>query len=139
MWALDLMKTRMYTSWAHLREGWSKNMYLGAKRSLPDNWLLQALVPSLLMLPFVAWLIPPLLLLQAALGVTTLLTGPAVVATIASLTFWILISIGMEIPWYWGLGYPIGAAAGAFLATRSILRGGRKVEWKGRVYGTSVQ
>lgn len=135
-WALDLMQTRMYTGWAHLREGWSKNLYLGARRSLSGNRVLQALIPSLLVFPFLAWLLPPALLLLLLFGVTTPFTGAAVAATAASLLFWTVMSVAMGIPWVWGLAYPVGAAAGAYLALRSTLRGARKVEWKGRTYGT---
>ena len=135
-YALDLMQVRMYTDWAHLREGWSKNLYLGARRGLSDHPWLQALVPPLLVLPFLFWILAPALVLLALCGVTTIFTGPAIAATVASLLFWSLFTAAMGIPWIWGFAYPVGAAAGAYLALRSTLRGARKVEWKGRTYGT---
>jgi len=35
--AESLMETRMYESLPHLVEGWSKNIYLGGRRSFPDR------------------------------------------------------------------------------------------------------
>jgi chlorobactene glucosyltransferase len=136
-WALDLMSTRMYTSWAHLREGWSKNLYLGARRGLDDHPWLQPLIPALLVLPFLFWIVAPLLVILGLFGVTNIFTGPAIGATIASLIFWSLFTAAMGTPWIWGLAYPAGAAAAGYLALRSTWRGARKIEWKGRTYGTN--
>ncbi len=44
----DLMETRMYRSLRGLIEGWSKNVYLGGRRSFPGEPLLQAMVPVML-------------------------------------------------------------------------------------------
>ncbi|MEO6068217.1 MAG: glycosyltransferase family 2 protein [Gemmatimonadota bacterium] len=139
VYALDLMRVRMYTGWAHLREGWSKNLYLGTKRSLPDNRVLHAVIPLILSFPFLVWLLPPVMLILALLGVTTAFTGAAVAASAVSALFWVLWCSGMGIPWTWGLGYPVGAAAGVYLVLRSTFRGARKVEWKGRVYGAGAE
>jgi hypothetical protein len=59
----------------------------------------------------------------------------ATAATALSAGFWVLISLGMEIPGWYGLGYPLGAAMALFIVARSTWRGGRRVEWRGRVYG----
>jgi hypothetical protein len=40
----------------------------------------------------------------------------------------------MRIPWFYGAGYPLGALMALFIALRSTWRGGRKVEWRGRIY-----
>lgn len=133
-YATDLMRTRMYTSWAHLREGWSKNLYLGARRSLPGRPLLQRLVPSLLAFPFLFWVLPPVALLLALAGPLAAYTGAAALATGLSLGFWMLVHFGMEVPLRWAFGYPAGAVAAAYIAIRSTIRGARRVEWKGRVY-----
>jgi chlorobactene glucosyltransferase len=136
-WALDLMATRMYTDWAHLREGWSKNLYLGARRGLADHPWLQPFIPALLLFPFLFWLVAPALVVLGLSGMTSIFTGPAIAATTVSLIFWCLFTTAMGAPWVWGLGYPAGAAAAAYLALRSTWRGARKIEWKGRTYGTS--
>jgi hypothetical protein len=52
-----------------------------------------------------------------------------------SAVFWTLISVGMRIPFYYGLGYPLDALM-ALCIRRSTWRGERKVEWRGRTYGS---
>ncbi len=128
-----LMQTRMYHDLPHLVEGWSKNMYLGGRRSFPHDRVLRALVPVMLVASFVFWLVPPVALLVAG-GSGTIGTA-AIVATVASALFWVLVSVGMRIPPHYGLGYPLGAAVALGIAVRSIWRGERRVEWKGRMYG----
>jgi chlorobactene glucosyltransferase len=127
-----LMETRMYQSLPHLVEGWSKNVYLGGRRSFPEEPVLRALVPVMLLAAFLFWLVPPAVL--AATGVTAGLGMAAVVATGLSALFWMLVSYGMKIPPWYGLLYPIGALMALYIGARSIWRGARRVEWRGRVY-----
>ena len=47
----QLMETRMYRNLAELVEGWSKNVYLGGRRSFPDEPLPRAMVPAMLCPP----------------------------------------------------------------------------------------
>jgi chlorobactene glucosyltransferase len=125
-----LMETRMYHSLPHLVEGWSKNMYLGGRRSFPENRVLRALVPVMLAAAFVFWLVPPLAI---ALGGGYLVPA-AVAATALSAVFWMTISSNMQIPAWYGLLYPLGALVGLYIGLRSTWRGARRVEWRGRVY-----
>jgi len=127
-----LMETRMYQSLPHLVEGWSKNVYLGGRRSFPEEPVLRALVPVMLLAAFLFWLVPPAVL--AVTGVTAGLGTAAVVATGFSALFWMLVSYGMKIPPWYGLLYPIGALMALYIGARSIWRGARRVEWRGRVY-----
>jgi chlorobactene glucosyltransferase len=127
-----LMETRMYQSLPQLVEGWSKNVYLGGRRSFPDEPVLRALVPVMLLAAFLFWLVPPAVL--AVAGATVGLGPAMVVATALSALFWILISYGMKIPPWYGLLYPIGALVALYIGARSIWRGARRVEWRGRVY-----
>ncbi len=130
--AHHLMETRMYSSLTQIIEGWSKNVYLGGRRSFPDEPLLRSLVPLILAIALLFWLVPP-----AALGVTGGAGGPgqaALVATGFSTLFWMLISYGMRIPILYGLGYPLGALVALYIVARSTWRGSRRVEWRGRVY-----
>jgi len=131
-----LMETRMYHSLPHLVEGWSKNIYLGGRRSFPDEPVLRALAPWALALVMLFWLAPPVWLGLALAGGGGLL-APAV-ATAGCVLFWIGMSLGMEIPFWFGLLYPLGAAMSLYIVLRSIRRGGRTVEWKGRTYGTGA-
>jgi chlorobactene glucosyltransferase len=135
--ARRFMETRMYHSLPHLVEGWSKNMYLGGRRSFPHEPVRRALVPILLIAAFLFWLVPPAAVLAGLAGgeIGGLLPAAAVAVAVSAL-FWALVSLGMEIPAVYGLGYPAGAALALYIALRSIWRGERRVEWRGRVYGT---
>jgi chlorobactene glucosyltransferase len=133
-----LMETRMYQSLPQLVEGWSKNVYLGGRRSFPEEPVLRALVPAMLLAAVGFWLLPPLVLLAGALGADAgALAPPALVATGLSVLFWGMISYGMKIPVAYGLLYPLGALMAIYIVLRSTWRGERRVEWRGRVYGTT--
>ena len=112
-------------------------MYLGGRRSFPGEPLLQALVPLMLAAALVFWLAPLLVLLLVAAGVDLgPFLRPAILATGLSAAFWMLMSYGMRIPPGYGLLYPLGALMTLYIAARSTWRGGRRVEWRGRVYGS---
>jgi chlorobactene glucosyltransferase len=128
-----LMETRMYSSLAQLVEGWSKNVYLGGRRSFPDEPLLRSLVPLMLAIALLFWLVPPVTL--AVTRGAGSLGQSALAATGLSTLFWMLISYGMRIPILYGLGYPLGALVALYIAARSTWRGSHRVEWRGRVYG----
>jgi chlorobactene glucosyltransferase len=130
-----LMETRMYQGLAQLIEGWSKNIYLGGRRSFPDEPLRRALVPLMLVLAMLFWLAPPAVLIAAAVDPALgQVAPPALAATGLSALFWMLICYGMKIPVLYGLGYPIGALMALYIILKSTWRGGRRVEWRGRVY-----
>lgn len=133
-YAYELMRTRMYTSLPHLIEGWSKNLYLGARRAWEGDRFRQVMAPWGAVLAFVYWIVPAI---GIAAGATL---WPAVLPSAAwafafSTLFWMVMSRGMEIPVGYALLHPIGAAIATWIALRSIVRGNRRVEWKGRVYG----
>ena len=134
VFAERLMETRMYQSLPHLVEGWSKNAYLGGRRSFPGEPVLRALVPVMLPAAFLFWLVPPLVL--AVTGATAGLGPAALVATSLSALFWMAISYGMRLPPWYGLLYPAGASVALYIVARSIWRGARRVEWRGRVYSS---
>lgn len=133
--AETLMTTRMYTNLREIVEGWSKNVYLGGRRSYPDEPVLRALVPVTLSVAMLFWLLPPLALARSLSPATQ---SAAEIAVLASLGFWMLISIGMRIPVWFALGYPLGAIMTLYIVLRSTLRGRDRVEWKGRIYGAGV-
>ena len=133
-----LMETRMYQNLAQLIEGWSKNIYLGGRRSFPGQPLLQALVPLMLIGAMLFWLAPPILLLCSIFIVGLReLAGAAIMASLASTLFWMLMCRQMQIPAIYGAGYALGALMALYIVARSTWRGGRRVEWRGRVYGGS--
>jgi hypothetical protein len=115
-------------------EGWSKNLYLGSRLTYPGRPLLQAIAPFLIMAALLFWLAPPLGLVAALAGMAPSVLGWASLATSFGLCFWALISFGMGAPMWYGLLYPLGAGMTLYILLRSMLRGARKVEWRGRVY-----
>ncbi len=129
------METRMYRSLGHLVEGWTKNLYLGGRRSFPDEPLLRALVPVGLGIGIGFWLLPTIGLLLGLAGVAPALLPPAIRAWGISAAFWALVSTGMRIPPWYGLLHPLGAGMALAIVALSTVRGSRRVEWKGRVYG----
>ncbi|MEP6571915.1 MAG: glycosyltransferase family 2 protein [Gemmatimonadota bacterium] len=133
--AETLMETRMYRGLGHLVEGWSKNVYLGARESLPDNPRLRAMIPLLFLAGLVYALTPVTLLALSVAGLTPGWMVVSALATGLQVVFWGLVSFGMRIPIWYGLLYPAGALVAGYIFLRSTVRGGRRVEWKGRVYG----
>lgn len=132
--AESLMETRMYESLPHLVEGWSKNVYLGGRRSFPDEPVRRALVPVALASAMVFWLLPPLMLAGTLAGLSPALLPAAAVAVALSAAFWTLMSVGMQVPAWYGLLYPLGSATVLYIVLRSTWRGSRRVEWRGRTY-----
>ncbi len=133
MFSDKLLTTRMYRSLAQVVEGWSKNLYLGARRSAPDSAVLRAVAPAGVIAAFGFWLLPWAALLW---GATRAAGG---IAIAASLACWVAIYAAMELPLRFAAGYPLGAATALWIATRSIWRGGRRIEWRGRTYREPVQ
>jgi len=132
--ATELMATRMYRNLGQLVEGWSKNMYLGGRQSLHEHPVQRALLPVFFSSVGIFWLTPPALLIVGSVGdMPTLLIG-GVVAALLSVLFWALVSVGMKIPAWYGLFYPLGVVSLMYIAARSIFRGARRVEWRGRTY-----
>ena len=129
-----LMETRMYQGLAHLIEGWSKNVYLGGRRSFPGEPVLQALAPLALAGVMLFWLAPPMALVAAAAGIAESLLPAALVATGLAVLFWAVMSAAMRIPVWYGLVYPLGSLVFLYIVARSTWRGARRVEWRGRTY-----
>ena len=130
--AEEFMRTRMYRSLAGILEGWTKNVAIGARYSLPH---LGPFVPWLILVfTLVAWVVPPAILLVEAFGsVPDRLMAWALGVTILSLAFWALTNVRMRVPPLYSLIYPLGAIVTAIIIMRSALRG-RRVIWKGRQY-----
>lgn len=131
MFGETLLETRMYRSLAEMVEGWSKNLYLGSRLSAGENRLLRALAPIGMLAAFLFWLLPPILLLAG------LMVPAMTLAVVLSVLFWVRLTHRMGIPPLYGLAYPLGAAMMAWIGLRSVFRGHRKVEWRGRSYRLS--
>ena len=159
--AEDALTTRMYTSLRSLVNGWTKNVAVGARQAA--GGLAPVAVPGMLLFLLVAWLLPPVATLTAGTEwvlsshggqATTPLTGSGVGADGQAFGFWpggvmlwgaltwalsTLIWVGgyrrFGVSSAMALLYPAGSAVVAFIVMRSWLRGTRRIEWKGRVYG----
>lgn len=125
--AMEYMATRMYRSLSEIIGGWSKNLALGAPLMAPPIAIVRRLIPYLMWLPVLAWIGPPLAWLVGRWDFT-------VIAMAASLGIWLEIYRREQAPWWYALLYPVGAGMVAYIMLRSAWRGGRRVEWRGRLY-----
>ena len=123
----EFMTTRMYGSLREIIAGWTKNLALGAPHMAPPIGVVRAVLPFLMWVPALFWIGPPIAWLVTHWEF-------ARIATIVSLVTWIVIYLGERGPVQYALLFPLGAAMVAFIMLRSALRGGRRVEWRGRVY-----
>lgn len=125
--APEYMTTRMYRNLGGIIEGWSKNLARGVPFMLPPIPWLRRAAPFLMWLPSLAWVAPPVL--------WVLYGGNWALATIGiSLATWVLVYRAERAPARYALLYPLGATMVAFIMLRSMWRGGRKIEWRGRLY-----
>ncbi|MGE0160212.1 MAG: glycosyltransferase family 2 protein [Gemmatimonadales bacterium] len=129
----DGLATRMYRSLAEIREGWSKNLYVGGLQTLPP-WLRPLAAPLSLATGIVLWIAPPVTLVLALAGVGSTATFVwSASACGLSVLIWTAFLREMEVPLGYAPLYPVGAAVSAYIFARSWTRG-RRVEWKGRRY-----
>jgi chlorobactene glucosyltransferase len=129
----DAFATRMYRSLREMWIGWSKNMAIGAKQSVPP--LLRPVVMPLSILALTAlWIAPPVLLLASLAGFGAEPLRVWALCTVGvSMLLWASITRAMGQPFAYGLIYPLGSAVVVAIVTRSWLRGSR-VQWKDREY-----
>ena len=123
----EYMSTRMYSSLAGILEGWTKNLATGVPLAFPPWPGLRRAAPYLMWLPALLWIMPPVL--WALFGWTW-----AAATTVIALVLWLAVYRVAGAPLRYAPLYPIGAAMVAFIMMRSALRGGRRVEWRGRTY-----
>jgi chlorobactene glucosyltransferase len=128
--------TRMYTSFAEIWEGWTKNIFLGMRDQLA---LLSfgALVGLLGALALPAWLLLGVLWLLGGGGpVAGIVTAQALLVWAALLYSRAQACRAFEIPQTYALTLPLGAfmlTAMMFASTFKVLSG-RGVSWRGRTY-----
>ncbi len=135
----DIARTRMYTSFPEMWEGWTKNIYLGL-RDQPQLILIGAfggflLVLSALFLP--VWPLLGLLWYLDGGG------GPALAVIAEALLTWAVllyaraaVAHAMRIPRWYALTLPLGAGIFATMMIVSAWKviSGRGVTWRGRHY-----
>src|SRR2546429_3461084 len=93
----------------------------------PPVPLLRRAAPYLMWLPALCWIVPPLAWALYGASWAALTTG-------ISLVIWAVVYWAEGAPVRYALLYPLGAAMVAGIMLRSAWRGGRKVEWRGRLY-----
>jgi len=132
-------RTRMYTSFATLWEGWTKNVFLGLRHQ-PNLVLLGAFGATLLVLSALFLPVWPLL------GLLWLLRGGGLLAlgvVLEALMVWASllyaraeVDHAMQISRWYALTLPLGAAVFAAIMLTSAWRvtSGRGVTWRGRRY-----
>ncbi len=127
------MTTRMYSTLPGIIEGWSKNFFRGTLETTKSRPL--AYLACAWTLVFVSAFLLPIIML--AIGIVN--SSPAQIAfggsgyLGVSLLFAVILRASRAPPWY-GLLYPAGAAVTVWIIIRAILRGTRRIEWKGRTY-----
>jgi chlorobactene glucosyltransferase len=131
--AEDLMETRMYRSLAGIVEGWSKNLAIGSRSTVPP--LLRPFLPWLIGLSIIGfWTVPATFFVAALLGFGgPFAAGWSLAACAASVPFWLLMHYRYRIPLVHALFFPLGGLVAGAVFMQSALRGER-VRWKGRTY-----
>jgi chlorobactene glucosyltransferase len=123
----------MYTGWATLWSGLSKNLIDLIGGALPT-------VATALTAIVLAWaaVLMPLLDLNACLHGSSLACGalwPALIGSMMAFGLHIAGAIHFRIPFWYGLLFPLGYTVGAVMAFDSLRqRLVGRVHWKGRVY-----
>jgi chlorobactene glucosyltransferase len=128
-----ILSTRMYTGWSTLWPGIAKNlidMLGGPWRTLATAVVAVSIAWAAVLLP----LIDAIGCLHGSRGASFALV-PALLGSAAAFALHIAGAAHFRIPFWYGLLFPIGYTAGAFIALDSVRwRIIRRVHWKGRVY-----
>jgi chlorobactene glucosyltransferase len=134
MLGIEQLSTRMYTSLRGLIDGWRKNVFAGGLDSMPFGVVGGIIFPFALLTPPLMQLLPPLFLVLAAFD---LVSGGlflwAIIATVATLLWWIVAYAQIRVSPLYAFAYPLGALVLLYIFTSAIMRG-RRVSWKGRTY-----
>ena len=131
--AEGVFATRMYRSLGESIEGWSKNLSLAARQSVPP-WAVPIVMPAGIVVSVLIWIVPPVVLLLSLSGVglggwgiwSGWITGLSVIT-------WSFVNWRLGAPFWTGALYPLAAGVVNYIFLRSWIRGGH-VEWKGREY-----
>ncbi|HEX9483951.1 MAG TPA: hypothetical protein VF929_05195, partial [Gemmatimonadaceae bacterium] len=115
-----------------------KNVFAAGRETIGGGRAGQAIYPLLLLLPALAGLAPPLMMMLAAFGVVGSEAALwASVALGANLVWWLLVYLWLDFGLLRAIGYtvasPLGAMVMLYIAAKAIVRG-RRVRWKGREY-----
>lgn len=135
----QVARTRMYTSFAEIWEGWTKNIYLGLRGEprLVALGFLAAFLSLVVTIGLPAWLVLGTLWLAGGGGwMAGVLLGQGILLAAAMIGIRAVVDRSMGIsPWY-ALTTPLGMAVFAAMMAASTYNviSGKGVRWKGRVY-----
>jgi len=133
-----VIKTRMYTNFSEIWEGWTKNLFFG----LGKKWILVAFSIVILL---ARGIIPPILFAWSLINLALLgVDTPASLLILAESVFLLVLTIYVglrtaqffRIPSYYSLTVPLGAAVyiAVILSSAYKVASGIGVTWKNRVY-----
>jgi chlorobactene glucosyltransferase len=139
--AEDAFSTRMYQSLREVVSGWTKNLALGARQSA--GWWGRLALPGIVLF-LLFWAVPVVLALLFPLvgrvtvdpgsGLSDALVTSSVLAYGVAVLVWGGVYRRFGVSARYGLLFPVAALIAAGIALRSWVRGGRRIEWKGRRY-----
>jgi chlorobactene glucosyltransferase len=134
MVGVSQISTRMYASLREIIAGWRKNVFAGGLDSVPFGRVGRTIFPLALLLPPLMELFPVLVLaLALSAGTTPGFFWWAIIASGATVLWWVVVyaTIGENV--LYALLYPLGALVLLYIFVTALIRG-RRVTWKGRTY-----
>lgn len=125
-----VVSTRMYTGWGTLWPGFAKNLVdmLGGSSST------LRVAAIAVVLAWAAWLVPLMAADSCSRGTGCIALAPALAGSGAAFGLHVAGALYFDVPFWYGLLFPLGYTAGALMAIDSVWRRWRgMVTWKGRV------
>ncbi|HEX2692917.1 MAG TPA: glycosyltransferase family 2 protein [Gemmatimonadaceae bacterium] len=134
MLGVNQLSTRMYASLRDIVAGWRKNVFAGGLDAVPFGRVGRTLFPLALLLPPLMELLPLAVLLFSALVPSTpAILWWSVIASAATLAWWVAAYTAIRENPLYALAYPVGALVILYIFLTAVIRG-RRVTWKGRTY-----
>lgn len=129
----SLLHAHMYTCWAAVRAGFAKNLV----DMIGGPWRTAVIAFAAVLLAWAAVALPLVETGYCAAGAHQACTAlaPAALASLAVIALHLVGAVHLEVPFWYGLLFPLGYSAGAVIAFDSLRwRLSGQVRWKGRVY-----
>lgn len=127
------MTTRMYSTLPGIIEGWSKNFFRGVLETTKSRPLTY-IASGYTMVFFLSWLLPLVMLVMGLIAQSPAQIAFGAAAYIGASLLFAAILRASRAPTFYGILFPLGAVASAWIILRAMLRGTHRIEWKGRTY-----
>lgn len=133
-YAPDLLHTRMQTNLSEIWEGFTKNLFAGAKFSLPFALFSSVSVFLYAVAPALLWMFCLLVLASGGASEWTRLFVPAFLVWLVQVATFAVINRNWKIPVVYALTVPLGHLLFILILLNSAFKiaAGRGVTWKGR-------